>query len=238
MVHSKSPVPAPDARKTPPARAPRRAPASTAHETETPTETDAQASTAPQTLDQCRRCELWRNATQAVPGAGTRTARMMLVGEQPGDQEDLAGQPFVGPAGQILARALAQAHLVREEVFVTNAVKHFKWELRGKRRLHKTPVQREIEACSYWLERELAEVKPTVIVALGATALRAVLGRQEKLADHMGHPLEQDGRWIVATYHPSYVLRLRDSEAREAAFGLIANTLVSAKRIADHGRPA
>ncbi len=128
-------------------------------------------------LDQCRNCPLWQYATQAVPGEGPDSARLMLVGEQPGDQEDLAGRPFVGPAGQLLDRALAAAGIERAQVYVTNAVKHFKYELRGKRRLHKKPAELEIAACHAWYESEVATVQPALIVALGATAVRAVLGR-------------------------------------------------------------
>src|SRR3954453_14540949 len=118
----------------------------------------------PATLDRCRRCDLWRHATQAVPGVGPALARIMLVGEQPGDQEDLQGLPFVGPAGAVLEKAMAQAGMERDSIYLTNAVKHFKWELRGKRRLHKTPAQKEITACHLWLEEELARVRPDVVV--------------------------------------------------------------------------
>src|SRR5205807_9925652 len=127
--------------------------------------------------NECRRCPLYQNATQAVPGEGRRQAHLMLVGEQPGDKEDLAGKPFVGPAGRVLDQALAEAGIPREEVFVTNAVKHFKHEMRGKRRLHKRPNSYEIERCKVWLDLERAIVKPTAIVALGATAARSLLGR-------------------------------------------------------------
>lgn len=172
----------------------------------------------PASLDECRRCALWRDATQAVPGAGGPHAALMLVGEQPGDSEDRAGLPFVGPAGRLLDAVLGDAGIDRATVYVTNAVKHFKWELRGKRRLHKTPAQREIEACSYWLERELASVKPKVVVALGATALRAVVGdphaRLNAYKDRVSHVR---GLAIVATWHPSYVLRAPDPAAREQA---------------------
>lgn len=174
---------------------------------------------APTSLDQCRRCDLWKNATQAVDGAGPRHARIMLVGEQPGDQEDLAGEPFVGPAGKLLDRAMAEAGLDRRKVYLTNAVKHFKWEPRGKRRLHKTPAQREIEACVYWLERELAQVAPDVIVAMGSTALKAVTGdAHAMLKDAMAGPFMHEGRWIVAIYHPSYVLRVPGEDAKAQAY--------------------
>jgi DNA polymerase len=180
----------------------------------------------PSKLDECRRCELYQFATQAVPGEGPKHARIMLVGEQPGDQEDLAGEPFVGPAGKLLDRVCEAAGVDRKTVYVTNAVKHFKWEPRGKRRLHKTPVQREIEACHYWLDKELASVKPTVIVALGATALKSVLGTAAvTLKDSLGKPLRHDGRWVVTTYHPSYVLRVPGEDARHAAFAVMVQGL-------------
>jgi probable DNA metabolism protein len=177
---------------------------------------------APSTLDACRRCDLWKNATQAVGGAGPKKARIMLVGEQPGDQEDLAGLPFVGPAGQLLDRALAQAELDRRKVYLTNAVKHFKWEPRGKRRMHKTPAQREIDACSYWLEGELRGVGPDVIVALGSTALKAVTGNPHAtLKDAIGQPFLHKGRWIVSIYHPSYVLRVPGEDSKARAFAVM-----------------
>ncbi|MYM67592.1 UdgX family uracil-DNA binding protein [Pseudoduganella sp. FT55W] len=177
---------------------------------------------APNTLDQCRRCELWRDATQAVPGVGPQGARIMLVGEQPGDQEDLQGLPFVGPAGAVLDRALAEAGVERDQVYLTNAVKHFKWELRGKRRLHKTPAQREVAACHAWLEEELARVQPEVVVAMGATALKSVLqDGSATMGAMMEAPFQHDGRWVVAVYHPSFVLRARDEESRRQAYDVI-----------------
>lgn len=165
----------------------------------------------------CTRCELYREATQVVPGRGPRRARLMLVGEQPGDREDLAGEPFVGPAGRVLAEALAQAGVDPDEAFVTNAVKHFKFELRGKRRLHKSPNVREIEACQVWLERELALVQPRVVVALGASAARALLGRRVLLGRERGQlqPFAGD-RQLIVTVHPSYLLRLRGAASRAA----------------------
>ena len=138
----------------------------------------------------CQDCPLWANATQTVFGAGDPHARVMLVGEQPGDEEDKKGLPFVGPAGRLLDRGLEAAGVDREHLYVTNAVKHFKWQLRGKRRLHKTPAQREIDACHQWLEREIATVKPHVIVALGATAARAVIGRDFKVSLSRGQFVE------------------------------------------------
>ncbi|TWG87042.1 DNA polymerase [Cupriavidus gilardii J11] len=173
----------------------------------------------PATLDACRRCTLWRNATQGVPGSGPSPAPVMVVGEQPGNQEDLEGVAFVGPAGRLLDDAFERAGLSRDSVFLTNAVKHFKWELRGKRRLHKTPAQREIEACHYCLEDELERVAPRTVVALGATALKSVLGAKAvSLRKVLGQPIEHEGRIVIPTWHPSYALRVPDHAAREAAF--------------------
>jgi DNA polymerase len=180
----------------------------------------------PSRLDECRRCELWQFATQAVGGEGPKHAKIMFVGEQPGDQEDLAGHPFVGPAGKLLDRVCEAAGVDRDSIYVTNAVKHFKWEPRGKRRLHKTPAQREIEACHYWLDKELASVKPTVIVALGATALKSVLRTASvTLKNSLGKPLRHEGRWVVTTYHPSYVLRVPSEEAKHEAFAVMVESL-------------
>jgi len=162
-------------------------------------------------LDACRRCSLWERATQAVPGAGAERATIMLVGEQPGDEEDLRGKPFVGPAGRVLDRALVEAGLSRDEIYVTNAVKHFKWEPRGKRRLHKTPAQQEIEACHLWLEQEIARVAPRVIVAMGATAAFALTGRKVSIGSSRGASLKHtSGAKLIVTYHPSAVLRGED----------------------------
>jgi uracil-DNA glycosylase family protein len=165
----------------------------------------------------CRACPLWENATQTVFGEGASHALVMLVGEQPGDEEDKTGRPFVGPAGRVLDEALEQAGIDRRAVYVTNAVKHFKWEPRGKRRMHKTPAQQEVAACHQWLEREIATVRPQLLVCLGATAARALLGPRFKITEGRGRfysadPLPE----IFVTWHPSYVLRLRD-EARAAA---------------------
>jgi uracil-DNA glycosylase family protein len=178
----------------------------------------------PGELDACRRCDLWKDASQAVGGAGPVAARIMVVGEQPGDQEDRAGAPFVGPAGHVLDRALEAAGLDRQALYITNAVKHFKWELRGKRRMHKTPAQREIEACNFWLQKELERVAPVVVVALGTTALKALSGDSHaSLGAALGTPFEHGGHWIVATYHPSYVLRVPDQATKALAFdGMVA----------------
>jgi probable DNA metabolism protein len=193
----------------------------------------------PSALSQCRNCELWRNATQAVAGAGPAQAALMLVGEQPGDQEDLSGLPFAGPAGKVLDRALQEAGIDREAAYLTNAVKHFKWEPRGKRRIHKTPAQREVDACNPWLKQELAAVAPTVVVALGSTALRALTGRRDlSLTALQGQMLEVDGRMIVPTWHPSYVLRLPGREEQEAAFKAMLAALLLAKKLLDKNMAA
>ena len=167
----------------------------------------------------CRACDLWRNATQTVFGEGRTSARVMLVGEQPGDREDLEGHPFVGPAGRVLDDALDAAGIDRDAVYVTNAVKHFKWKARGKRRIHDKPNAAEVAACRPWLDAELAAVAPEVLVPLGATAAQALLGRSFKVTQQRGRPLEDTGlaRWVVATVHPSSILRQPDSDARHAA---------------------
>ena len=165
----------------------------------------------------CRACDLWKNATQTVFGVGGKGARMMLVGEQPGDQEDLVGLPFVGPAGRVLDRALEDAGIDRRKVYVTNAVKHFKFEPRGKKRIHKKPSEHEIDACHRWLERELAALAPTLVVALGATAARALLGRATAIGANRGRlkDFTPDCKLLI-TVHPSFLLRVppeyRDAE--------------------------
>jgi DNA polymerase len=171
----------------------------------------------------CRDCPLWKNATQTVFGAGRESANIVFVGEQPGDQEDLAGKPFVGPAGRLLDRALTDAAIDRKATYVTNAVKHFKWEPRGKRRIHKKPSELEINACHQWLERELALVQPDLIVALGATAARAIFGRATAIEKNRGRviPAAQAKLGIdtdvLVTVHPSFLLRV-PSEDRDAAY--------------------
>jgi DNA polymerase len=167
----------------------------------------------------CRRCPLYRYATQAVPGEGSRRAPLMLVGEQPGDKEDLAGKPFVGPAGRLLDRALAEAGIARKTAFVTNAVKHFKFEPRGKRRLHKRPNAGEIERCKWWLDQERSIVKPKVVVALGATAVRSLFGRPLAVGKLRGeqHELE-DGTAAFVTVHPSALLRIQDDADMEREY--------------------
>ena len=174
----------------------------------------------------CRACPLWENATQTVFGEGDSHAAVMLVGEQPGDAEDIAGRPFVGPAGRLLDRALAAAGVDRHSVYVTNAVKHFKWQLRGKRRLHKTPAQREIEACRQWIDREISAVKPRVIVCLGSTAARALLGPEFRVSTMRGRFVESPlAGHVYATFHPSALLRLRNEEEKEVAFRQLVSDL-------------
>jgi uracil-DNA glycosylase family protein len=163
----------------------------------------------------CRACNLWERATQTVFGEGVRQARVMLVGEQPGDREDLAGRPFVGPAGWLLDKALEQAGIAREEVYVTNVVKHFNWEPRGKRRIHKKPSQLQIAACRPWLEAELAAVRPEVLVCLGATAAQALLGKSFRVTQQRGELLPSPlAPFVMATVHPSSILRALDAASR------------------------
>ena len=166
----------------------------------------------------CRRCGLWERATQFVPGAGPQTATIMLVGEQPGDQEDLAGAPFVGPAGQMLDRALKEAGIDRATVYVTNAVKHFKFEPRGKRRIHATPNGGEIQACRFWLDQERALIQPQVTILLGASAAHAVLHRTVTISRERGRPIPAESGTCVVTVHPSYLLRLPDEDARRREY--------------------
>jgi DNA polymerase len=180
-----------------------------------------------------RRCELWRHATQGVAGEGPSRSALMLVGEQPGDQEDLAGHPFVGPAGRVLDAGLQRAGAPREKLFITNAVKHFKHELHGKRRLHKTPDAGEVRACRWWLEAERRFVKPRVIVALGATAAMAVFGKPTPVLANRGRALElAPGKGLV-TYHPSYLLRLPDEAAKKQAFAEFVSDLKLAWSLAE-----
>jgi uracil-DNA glycosylase family protein len=187
-----------------------------------PAKFDPDSKPIPDNLQDCRRCDLWKHATQAVAGEGDTHARIMLVGEQPGDEEDLRGHPFVGPAGRVLDQCLEAAALKRSDVFVTNAVKHFKWEPRGKRRLHKKPELREIDACNVWLQIEISRVKPHVVVALGATALRALLGRTLTVDAARRQSLQHgSGVAVLASYHPSAILRAEGERAVQLRSALI-----------------
>jgi uracil-DNA glycosylase len=182
--------------------------------------------------NECTRCPLYKDATQAVPGEGRKSAHLMLVGEQPGDKEDLSGKPFVGPAGGVLDRALAEAGIARSEVFVTNAVKHFKHEMRGKRRLHKRPNAYEIERCKIWLDRERAIVKPVAIVALGATAARSLLGRSVTIGKLRGQTLHlADGTAVFVTIHPSWLLRMEDDADKQREYDNFVADLRPAARV-------
>ena len=178
----------------------------------------------------CRACPLWRNATQTVFGEGASRAEIMLVGEQPGNDEDLAGHPFVGPAGRVLNDALAQAGIERERTYVTNVVKHFKWEPRGKRRIHAKPKAGEIGACRPWLDAEIAVVHPRIIVCLGATAAKALLGNSFKVSVDRGRFLESPlAPLVTATVHPSSILREPDSNARREAMRAFVRDLKKVK---------
>jgi uracil-DNA glycosylase family protein len=185
----------------------------------------------PEAVNACRRCGLWKTATQGVPGEGKAPSGLMLVGEAPGDSEDLQGHPFVGPAGAMLDRALEEAGMDRKSVYVTNAVKHFKFEPRGKRRLHVKPGAVEIQACNWWLEEELRLVSPKLVIALGATAARALLGRVVTIAQTRGTPLplnETTSLWV--TIHPSFLLRIPDEERRHAEYKRFVEELTEAHR--------
>ena len=173
----------------------------------------------------CRGCELWQPATQVVFASGERTARALLVGEQPGDQEDRHGEPFVGPAGKVLDEALADAGIDRSAAYLTNAVKHFRFEQRGKRRIHQKPDVRHLTACRPWLEAELEAVAPGVVVAMGATAARAVLDRTVRIGEVRGRLLEEPTRPVVVTTHPSAVLRLRGRDGYDEAFAGLVDDL-------------
>ena len=179
----------------------------------------------------CRACPLYKDATQTVFGEGPKDASIMLVGEQPGDKEDLAGHPFVGPAGQMLDRALQEAGIDRSKVYVTNAVKHFKFVPRGKIRLHQKPATPEIKACRQWYERELATVRPALVVALGATAAQSVFGKITPVTKNRGHVVDlPEGPNMIATkamvtVHPSYLLRLPDADAKAREYELFVKDL-------------
>ena len=167
----------------------------------------------------CKACDLWRSGTQTVFGEGAVESEVMFVGEQPGDQEDLQGRPFVGPAGSVLDEGMVEAGIDRTKAYVTNAVKHFKWEPRGKRRIHQKPNAAEMAACRPWLEAELAVVRPRVLVALGATAAQSLLGKQFRVTKQRGIPIESDiAPHVLATVHPSSILRAPDEAARRQAY--------------------
>jgi uracil-DNA glycosylase family protein len=183
----------------------------------------------------CRRCDLWRHGTQTVFGEGPEAAPLMLVGEQPGDQEDRRGKPFVGPAGRLLDRALAEAGIGRQQAYVTNVVKHFKWKPRGKRRIHEKPNAAEIAACIPWLEAEIEAVSPRLIVLLGATAAQALLGRDFRVTRQRGQVVPSPaGAPALATVHPSSILRAPDADTRETETARFIDDLrVAAKLLVD-----
>lgn len=186
----------------------------------------------------CEACDLWQRATQTVFGEGRDHAPLMLVGEQPGDKEDLAGRPFVGPAGRLLDDALTQAGVDRETVFVTNVVKHFKWRPSGKRRLHERPNAAEIRACRPWLDLELEIVRPDLLVCLGATAAQAILGRDFRITEQRGEilPAISAGPPVLATFHPSAILRARTPEDRERSMAALIADLSTAATFVGSGR--
>lgn len=176
----------------------------------------------------CQACPLWRHATQTVFGEGNPEARCMLIGEQPGQAEDHAGRPFVGPAGKLLDRALADAGLDRQSLYVTNVVKHFKWEARGQRRLHKTPAQMEIDACRRWLEGEVASIAPALLICLGATATRALLGGRLSLTALRGQIIAREGGApVLPTVHPSYILRVSPADRAPAYRSMVDDLRVA-----------
>jgi DNA polymerase len=183
-------------------------------------------------VQRCHGCDLYKFATQAVFGEGPRHAPLMMIGEQPGNEEDLKGHPFIGPAGKLLDTALGQAQIPRSEVYVTNAVKHFKFEERGKRRIHKKPSGAEVDACRPWLEAEIAAVKPKIVVCLGASAAQSMLGRAFRLTAHRGQFFEHP--WVAhvsATIHPSAILRARDSTERHREFQLFVEDLAGVREL-------
>jgi uracil-DNA glycosylase family protein len=194
-----------------------------------PTAGDAQLDALRKRAAKCTNCPLYENATQTVFGEGAASARLMIVGEQPGDMEDREGHPFVGPAGRILDQALEEAGIPRPATYVTNVVKHFKWEPRGKRRMHKTPAQREIDACFQWLEGEMQAVQPAAIVALGATAAKALLGARFRISQERGRVQVREGLPdVIPTWHPSYLLRLKGRPGGAQAYGEFVRDLKSA----------
>lgn len=184
-------------------------------------------------LATCRRCALWRNATHAVAGAGPAHAAIMVVGEQPSEQEDRQGEPFTGPAGQLLDAVLARAGVERAALYLTCAVKHYKWELLDQQRVHRTPARREVEACHYWLEEELARIAPRVVVTLGPTALKALTGAHVNLSEYLGQTIAHGGRLIVPTYHPSYALRTADARLRNDIEATIVTAFSRAAKLVE-----
>jgi DNA polymerase len=176
----------------------------------------------------CRRCPLYQPATQTIFGEGPKGASVMFVGEQPGDQEDIIGRPFVGPAGQMMDRAMEEAGIDRRSVYVTNAVKHFKFVPRGKRRIHQTPDVPEIQACAFWLDVERVNLKPRLIVLMGASAARAVLGRAVTISRERGKPIQMaDGQTVFVTVHPSYLLRIPDAAAKAREYDAFVRDLTT-----------
>jgi uracil-DNA glycosylase len=203
--------------------------------------THAPLSTLRRAAATCHACDLWKTATQTVFGEGSSRATVMFVGEQPGDQEDRQGRPFVGPAGKLLDQALAEAGIDRAEVYVTNVVKHFKWSAaeRGKRRIHKKPRASEIEACRPWLDAELEAVKPEVLVCLGASAAQALLGKNFRVTQERGKPVESSlAPYVIATVHPSSILRAPDDEARHAQMKAFIDDLIQVAHVIKKKRHA
>ncbi|HVW55973.1 MAG TPA: UdgX family uracil-DNA binding protein [Rhizobiaceae bacterium] len=183
--------------------------------------------------ESCRRCSLWRNATQTVFGEGPEGATVVFVGEQPGDQEDLAGKPFVGPAGRMFDAVLEEADFDRKKTYVTNAVKHFKFEPRGKKRIHSKPNAGEIKACRWWLDNELGFIRPRLAVALGATAAQSLLGKAVPVTKLRGTTIDrEDGLTVFLTVHPSYLLRIPDASAKEAERKRFLNDMKAVKKLA------
>lgn len=184
----------------------------------------------------CTLCPLYRNATQTVFGEGAARAPIMLVGEQPGDQEDVIGRPFVGPAGQMLDRALEEAGIDRRAIYVTNAVKHFKFSLRGKRRIHQSPDAGEIAACRFWLDVERVRLQPKLLVLMGASAARAVLHRQVTISRERGRPIRmEDGQTVFVTVHPSYLLRIPDAEGKAREYRAFVRDLEAVRALIGAG---
>ncbi len=188
-------------------------------------------------VQECRACDLWEGATQAVLGEGSKQANLVLVGEQPGDREDIEGHPFVGPAGRVLDRGLERARIARDDVFITNAVKHFRYKQRGKRRIHQRPDRWQVHACMPWLQAELAMVKPRALVCLGATAGQALVGPSVRVGRDRGRPLDSTlAELVTITTHPSAILRAQDEREREEAFEEFVADLREVARWLSRGR--